>query len=490
MSETETKLRASAMGAIGWSVAQNWGGRIFTFLLFLVLARLLTPLEFGLASAALIVLTIIGQVAEFGYGDALVQRRDYIDADANLPFVISLGLALALAVATVMGASSIEGWLGVTGLSPIIAVVAPIAPLTTISLFQEIAYRRAIQYKRLALRVFIASVIAGCVAVAAGYLGYGVWSLVIQSYVAVIIGIVWLWWRPVWKPSAVLRVKSFWELTAFGLPVVASRLLDMGALRFFEAKMIGQFGLALFGFYAVGSRLYQTLNQMLFSALNDVSMSILSRVSHDVERTGNIYLRTITIASLTFAPIYVVVASVISEVSSVLFGAKWSGVEQYALPLLLLGAVQSVQFLNGPYLSSLGRPGRVFVVGSLRSIALIGLLLFYPIKDIIELLHIFVLTQLVGTPFSFWVTARELKLSVFEVVGSVLPGSVACLLGYLAVSYLRPIIATQIDNAFLLGVALGAAFAGIFLVTASLLGFAQLRDAIGFLLRRQLPKTA
>lgn len=477
-----------ALRGVAWSAAQNWGGRIFTFVLFVVLARLLSPAEFGLAAAAAIIVTLLGLVAEFGFGDAIVQRRHYDPADANLPFFASVAAAIVLAVVCFTFAETIEGLLDAPGLAPVVMALCAVAPLSTISLFQEIQYRRHFEFRKLAFRVFVANFIAGMVAIACAVAGLGVWSLIAQTFIAAAVGLVWLWHKPLWHPSFDLRPAAFVELARFGLPVVTQRVVDFGAARFFEVMLLGRYGLAIYGLYAAGSRLYLTLMQLLQTALNDVSLTILSRIGHDRDRMAQIYERTITMSALLFAPIFVVCAAVIPEISAVLFGANWEGVEDVARPLLLLGAVQAVQFLNGPYLSARGRPGTVLAISSLKNIAIVLGVLFLPSSDLVRFVQIFVLVQLVGTPVSFAVTMHELGVPTVRFLRNLAPATIGCIGAYLAVDWARPLFVFYLPGDFVNGLALGMVFGLCYVLLILAFGFRQVKAAVGFVKNRFRPE--
>lgn len=436
-SSPQRSISALAMHGVLWSVVQNWGGRLFTFLLFIVLARILTPTEFGQASAALIVLMLISLVAEFGFGDAIVQRRDLRDDDVNLPFYVSVAVSICLTVTSILSADRIETWLGAPGLAPIVIALVGVAPLTTISLFQEVNYRRHLAFRTLALRVLASNLVAGIAAIGCALVGGGVWSLVAQSYVATLVGLVWLWRRPIWMPGRALHPTSFAALMRFGSAVATMRLVDFAATRFFEVMLIARYGMASYGLYAAGAKLYQTLMQLLQSALNDVSLTVLSKISDDRERVARIYLQTITLAAMIFAPIFVACAAVSPEISSVLFGARWDGIDAVARPLLLLGAVQSVQFLNGPYLASRGRPGLLAGTALIKSAGIVAVTLSLATDNMAGFVYMFIFAQLLATPLSFGFVLIELRISLITLVLRMVPPIVGCAAADFIVGRLR-----------------------------------------------------
>jgi O-antigen/teichoic acid export membrane protein len=473
-----------ATRGILWSIAQNWGGRAFTFVLFIVLARFLTPTDFGLASAAALVLMLIAMVAELGFGDAIVQRKDLTAADINLPFFVSVGCSVALAITTIFLSKRIEKWLSVAELSPVLIAVCITAPLSTVSMFQEVNYRRHFAFRQLAFRVFIANLIAGPLAIACALMGGGVWSLVVQSYVTVVVSLIWLWKSPYWVPSLVLEWSKFRQLSRFGISVVSMRLIGFVSLRFVEFIIVARFGVAAFGLYAAGSRIYFTMLYMLQTSLTDVSLAVLSKISDDRERTLNAYEQAITLAATTTSPLFVFTAALSPEICDVLLGSKWNGVSTLAQPLLLLGALQCVQFLNGSYLSARGRPSWVLVTVISKMVAVVLCLSFVPTKDVIGLVTVFVVAQLVEIPFSYWFVARDLQYPLASIFKILAPAFISNAVAFVAVQLMRHLIEGVIPWSLALGAVLGLVYVLVYLTALSLTGRAQINQVKVFVLNR------
>ncbi|MDB5651428.1 MAG: succinoglycan transport protein [Hyphomicrobiales bacterium] len=465
----ETSLEdigAAATSGIFWSVVQTWGARAFTFILFVLLARVLSPTDFGVASAALALLTFAGTMAEFGFGDAIVQRRGLSDEDINLPFYVAVAGSACLAVAAAVGSGALEHALNVPGLAPVVVALAASAPRNTLSTFQEVSYRRQMAFRPLALRIFAANLAAGPAAIICAYAGLGVWSLVVQAYVAAVVGLLWLWRKPVWFPGLVLRTQSFRELARFGASLALMRLIDFAGTRFPDVLILARYGVEAFGLFTVGAKLSQVLMQLLQSALNDVSLSVLSRLSHDRARMAEIYLRAMTMAVYVAAPLFVCAAALAPEICAVLFGARWTGVDEIARPLLLLGALQCVQFLNGPYMSARGRPSAVLLVAIVKhSIVAAGLLLL-PKGDVAWMVTLFALLQVAAAPVSFGLALGELGLVPRLLLAVLWPAVMACFIADRAVAVLRPLAHTgsPLVDGPVLGLAFALSFAAVVIV--------------------------
>jgi O-antigen/teichoic acid export membrane protein len=474
-------LAPVAMRSMFWSLVQNWGGRMTSFVQFVILAQYLSPQDFGLAAAATIITVFITLVAEFGFADALIQRRDLKPEEVNLPFYLAVGTSVAMAIGAILAAPLFESWLNVRGLAIVLMALSPIAPITTVSLFQEAYFKRELAFKPLAFRVMIANVVATCVSVPCAILGLGVWSLVVQSYLAAIIGTVWIWHKPLWKPGRDLRPGAARELFRFGFFVLAMRVLDFGATRLIEVLMIGRHGVKAYGYYTASSRLNQTLMDLLQSALNDVSLSLLSKISSQRERIAAVYRTSIAIAGNLVPPVFVCVAALSPEICAVLFDARWNGIDRIATPLFLLGAVQSLQFFSRPYLNARGRSELVLVISTVKFLIVVAVIVLAPSRSIFDLITYFVLAQLASAPVSFGLTARELRLPFYQIYVDLLPIAISCAAGYFAAGAARGVVGPYTGGSPLLsGIALGVVFGAAYAAVILLIGRRQLFVMIDF----------
>ncbi|TBW32962.1 lipopolysaccharide biosynthesis protein [Siculibacillus lacustris] len=477
-------IGTTAMRGLLWSAAQNWGGRLITFAMFAILARLLTPADYGVASAALVVVAFVTMVSEFGFGDAIIQRRDLKPEDVDLPFVVSVATSFLLSGVIVAFAGAFEVWLKAPGLTPILIGLGALAPIMTLSVFQEINYKRVFAFRTLAFRVLIANVVGGVAAVAAAGLGAGVWSLVLQSYVTALVGLIWLWWSPMWRPQWRFTVESLRPLGRFALPVITMRIVDFVSSRVVELIIIRQFGIAAFGVYSVGARLYQILLILLQSVLNDVSLPVLSTVADDRERLGRIYLQSVNFSTFLATPIFVLFAALSPEICDVLFGAKWAGVDAISLPLLLVGAVQCVQHLNGPYMTARGRPGKTLVLGLIKYMIIIVGLLAVSFDRIDHLVAYYAVLQLAVTPLSFAVAAHELGLSYLKVARILFVGGIGCAIAFFGVVVARPFVSPILPHGILSGIALGLVYSACLLAFYVMFARRQLGEIIRFVTTR------
>lgn len=467
-------IKRRALSGLFWALLQNWSAKGLSFVLFLILARLLTPTELGVAAAINVVIALVSLIAEQGFSDAIVQRRDLKDDDINLPFFSSLGMASVLALSVAMLSSQIERWMNVPGLAPLLVVATASLPLTAMSMFQEAIYRRQLLFKQVAVRMLTTATIAGAVAVACAYVGMGSWSLVVQAIVMNALNVLWLWYRPLWRPSRRINTRAYGEIVRFSGNVLVSRVLDVVGTRSIEVLIAALHGAAALGLYAVGARVFQTMMQLLTTAVANVSLGALSRFAHDIQRLQRAFIKTVIASAAVGMPVFVAGSAVSHELALFLFGSKWAAAGDVMGVLLLLGALQCIQFVNGPTFSALGRPRYLAWMATIKAVAAIAAISLVPTDDILELTIVFALSQAITTPLTYALLARCLQLSIMSIVRELLPFTVAAAAAYSSVYFSRELIESEPTPLVIALTLLLLLYGAVYCLLAMLLGRRQI----------------
>lgn len=458
-------LRARAIGGFVWSAIENWGARGVAFATSLVLARMLSPELFGIAAAAGLVLALVPLVAEFGFSDAIIQRRGLRDEDVMLPFGLATGVAVGAAGAIVLFSETIAAWLGIAEHRWFLVAIACTVPLAIPLGFQDAIYRRRLHFRLLAVRGLVAAVVAGAAGIAVAFAGFGLWTFVVQAWLGTLITLVWLWWRPLWKPTWRTAPESFGPLLRFGLPTLAQRLVYFASTRMVDVLIATQIGLAAYGLYALGSKLYQTLLELLQGAFFKVTFSLLSQISDERERVVNAYEETVSLAASVASPVFVLLAVLSPEIADVLFDARWTGIEDIMRPLMLLGAVLGVQHMNGAFLSAAGKPGLTLITGVTRSVLVIAALFAFRGDSAQAITWTFVFASLAAAPLSFFVVTRTIGASRRRIATNIFGPWLAAAIAYVLTAGARTPLAEIVGLPLLRGVILGGLFTAVYMAS-------------------------
>ena len=194
-------LRQKAAKGVAWSAIENLGTQAIYFVVFLVLARLLQPEEFGLVSLAGVFISFMMVFADQGLSDAIVQRQDLEPEHLDTAFWINLGICALLAIFTFAAAGSVSSFFHQPQLKPIIAWLSLSFLFNGFSSVQQSLLRRQLAFRALAVRSLVATFASGIVGVVMALMGFGVWSLVAQQLINRVLAILGLWWASDWRPG-------------------------------------------------------------------------------------------------------------------------------------------------------------------------------------------------------------------------------------------------------------------------------------------------
>jgi PST family polysaccharide transporter len=372
-------LQARVARGFSWTLLDVWGRQALNLGVFVVLANLLLPADFGLVALAAVFVALAQAVVDQGLGDAIIQRKDITRSHVDTAFWAALAVGVALTAGMVLLAGPIATALDEPGLEDVLRVLSLTFVLSAMSSIQIGLLRRRLAFKSLALRTFLAVAAGGAAGIALAYLGFGAWALVGQQVVAATVTVLALWWFLPWRPSLHFSRAEFGELYAFGVRVMGSDVLNFVS-RNADNLLIGALlGTVPLGFYAVGYRILETTQQLLISITRKVTFPALAALQSEPERMQRAFFRLTKAGSAVIMPGYIAMALMAPELIVVVFGDRWADSGPVASALFLCGPALSVQAFSGPLLYAAGHPGVFLRFQVIRMVAnVIGFIIAVP----------------------------------------------------------------------------------------------------------------
>jgi PST family polysaccharide transporter len=397
-------LQERVARGLTWTLIDTWGSQLLGLVIFVLLARLLLPVDFGLVALAAVFVAFAQLMVDQGLGDAVVQRPTLTRRQLDTAFWASILTGLIITVAGVVLAIPIAIVLGDRRLEPILQVLSATFLLTALSSIQMGLLRREMAFRSLAIRKLTAVALSGVVGVGMALAGFGAWSLVGQQIANALVSVVMLWAVTPWRPSLEFSRQDFRELFGFGIHIVGGDALNFVS-RNTDRLLIGVFlGPVALGLYAVGYRILDTSQQILVNAARRLVFPTFSRLQHDRERMRRAYSRMNRASSTLTLPGYVGLALVAQEAIVVLFGGRWAVSGPVATMLFLIGPVLTVGAFSGALFNAVGHPEvtlRFRLVTTAVNVAgfLIAVLVF---RDILAVAMAFVLRGYLLLPLNLY----------------------------------------------------------------------------------------
>lgn len=347
--------------ALLWSAIQNWGERLSSFVIFVLLARLLDAETFGVMAIAGALVTFLQLLVENWLVDAVVQQKDLRPGHVAGGFWLNVALGSALGGWLAAGAGLAASQFACPELAPVLRWLALLLPLSALGSMHTGLLCRRMQFRSLAARRLGSSLVAGGLALVLAWRGHGLAALVTQPLVASLLSTIILWssdpWRPAWpwRAGAMPR-EDLRELLMFSRSVAGVHLLNFVNARL-DQLLVGYFlGPVQAGLYALGRRMLALLTSVQTGVVQQVALSWFARLQTDREQFKRRYLQLHEAMSVVCLPTFLGVFLVADPLVTAMCGPEWSASAAVIRPLMLIGVLQALCYLKTAALVGAGHP--------------------------------------------------------------------------------------------------------------------------------------
>jgi O-antigen/teichoic acid export membrane protein len=349
-------LRAAAFGAFKWSLLGEIASRSIGPIVFIALARLLRPEDFGVVAAATVAVSFSQVFWDAGLARALIQRPDDDSAAADAVFWINLGLGIALMLVLMCGAGPLAMFFGDQRIAAVLRVLALQLPLAAVcSVFTALMYRR-FAFRQLFWVRLATGAAPGLAAVPLALYGWSYWSLVAGVLTGQVLQLALLRSATRWRIERKIDRAVAVQLLSFGKWSAASGLLGW-LYGWLDAIVVGHYlGSHDMGLYRTGNTFVTLTFGLIFSPLLPVLYSLFSRAQYDLSRLRAALAMVVHAIALISVPVGLGLLSARSELAGIVFGQQWSGI---GLVIGFLGISHAIGWIagaNGELYRAIGKP--------------------------------------------------------------------------------------------------------------------------------------
>ncbi|GMR19028.1 MAG: lipopolysaccharide biosynthesis protein [Patescibacteria group bacterium] len=435
----EPGLKSKIFKGVSWMAASKIVNRGFILLTTLILARLLSPRDFGLVASAIVVFNFLTLFSNSGLGVAIAQSKEDLDEDdLSTIFWPNLLLGVILFGLSFAASSLVASFFGDAKVRPILIGLSVSLVTDSFSTVHVGYLTRIMDFRTLSIREIIASLGYGVSAVIGALLGWGAWALVFGYLVKSVLNAATLWFSVSWRPSLVFNWRTFKRIYAFGLKLVGN-----GFIEFFRRNtdrgLIGRIlGTSTLGVYSIAYSLIMIPRDQITPLVTRVLLPAYSRIQDDNARLEKAYLRAVQYVSLVTVPVALGLAATAPELIEVLFGSKWLGAVAPLQYLSIAGALLSINPVLGYVLVAKGRPGIFVAWNFVRTLFTMGFIYLGLIwGGLTGVAAGFSLAVLLDTPITQYISIRPVGGSMRALWKAILPVFGATLLMVAAVFGLR-----------------------------------------------------
>lgn len=368
-------LKKATISGMGWSFVESIFKQGTNVIIAIILARILSPVEFGLVGILMIFITISQTIVDSGFSSALIRQSICTDEDYSTVLLTNLSISIGLYALMYVVAPFIAAFFNEDALNQLLKVIGIVLIINAFGIIQRVQLVRELNFKKQAWISFIASFISGIIGISAAIYGMGVWSLLIKIILEQLVEVLILWGTNKWKPIIIFSITSFKSLFGFGSKLMISGIIDSIFRRVFYFVIGKYFNVATLGYYTQADQLGNLPVQNLTRTIQRVSYSSLSKVKDDMKNLKN-HFRTITnLVMLISCPLMLGIAAMADTIVIVLLGERWAPAIPFLRLMAITGMLYPLHSLNLNIIQIKGRSDIFLKLEIIKKILIIPIIL-------------------------------------------------------------------------------------------------------------------
>lgn len=414
-------LKQQTISGLTWSFIDNFSNIGIQFIIGIILARLLSPSEFGLIGMITIFISVSQSFIDSGFSHALIRKQDCTQSDYSTVFFFNMIVGLLFYLILFFSANAISLFYNEPILKELIQVLGFTIIIGAFTIIQRTRLTKEINFKLQTRISVIASIGSGVIGIIMAYYGFGVWSLVWKMFFQTLINSLLLWIWNKWIPSLIFDIKAFKQFFYFGYKILLGTLISTIYQNVYYL-IIGKFFTASqLGYYTRAEQFSKLPSSNITGVIQRVSYPILSQLQGDPIMLKRGYKRLIKTTMFISFVLMLGMSAVATPLVLTLIGAKWSSSVLYLQLLCFSYMFYPLHVLNLNVLNVKGRSDLTLRLELLKTFLVIPIIIvgiFFGIKAM--LFGVIIISFLVYFLNSYW-TEKLIDYSVKEQLGDILP---------------------------------------------------------------------
>ena len=350
-----SSLKQKTIKGVVWSSVQRFGTMAITFASNIILARLLSPDDYGCIGMLMIFISLSASFIDGGFGSALIQKKEPTNEDYSTIFYWNIALSLVLYGVLFMCAPLIASFYRIPLLSDVLRVQGVVLIFNALSIIQQNQLRKKLLFKKLAIVNITSALVSLGVAIVMAYKGYGVWALVAQQISLSVINAIMFWIVGHWAPDRVFSWQSFKELFKFGGFMLLSHLFGTLSNEI-QGLLVGRmFNPATMGLYTQAYRLEGSAATATSSIIDQVTYPVLASYQDNRPHFVSALNRFIQIPAFVCSLVMMVMIVVAKPLIILLYSAKWVDCVPYFQILCTAGLAVCLQGSANNAIAAVGK---------------------------------------------------------------------------------------------------------------------------------------
>lgn len=424
-------LKQKTLSGFIWTSAGMLGNGLMSFLVTMVLARILLPYDFALVELLLIFLAISNVIVDSGFSQAIIRDDNPSDEDLSSVFYFNIALSFTLYILLFFVAPYISDYFEVPELTLLSRVVFLVIIFNSFSIIQNATLNRNLDFAAVNKSSVIGSFLAGGISIIMAFTGFGIWSLIANMVLLPFFRSIILWYHSSWRPQKTFSVKSVKRYFAFGGFLMIQGIIDAISTNLVSLLIGKVYTKNDLGYFSQGNKLNGYIIFPFNAIVQKVTYPILSKIKNEEERLKEGYRMIVGVVMFVFIPIMFLSIGASENIIITLFGQKWAEAGIY-LKIASIGAILfPLQMVCTNIIMIKGKTKTMLIYAFIKQGLRIILLLAFINKGVITLAIIFSLSTLIGSILYMSLGMKYIKYSIIELLCDMYKTIIASTIGLL-----------------------------------------------------------
>lgn len=410
-----------------WRFAERCGAQAVSFLVSIILARLLAPEAYGTIALAMVFINILQVFVDSGMGTALIQKKDADDLDFSSVFYFNIAACLVLYAGLFLAAPSIAQFYGDPALTALVRALSLTVVVSGVRNIQQSYVSRHLLFKRFFFSTIGSTLASAVVGIAMAYAGFGVWALVGQSLSNVVTGTIILWATVPWRPRRMFSWQRLKSLLSFGWKLLVSSLLDTGYNNL-RSLIIGKlYSSADLAYYNQGDKLPNLVITNINTSIDSVLLPTMANEQDDPARVRSMTRRAIKTSTYVMAPLMMGLAACAEPLVRLMLTEKWLPCVPYLRIFCITYMFWPIHTANLNAIKALGRSDLFLKLEIVKKAVGLVLLLCTMRHGVMAMAYSLLLSSVLSQIINAWPNRKLLRYHYLNQLADILP---ALLLAY------------------------------------------------------------
>lgn len=470
-----------------WRFAERCGAQFVTFIVSIVLARLLLPEDYGQIALITVFITLMQVFVDSGLGTALIQKKDADDLDFSSVFYFNFAVCLILYAVMFMGAPFIAEFYEDASLTPIVRVISLTIVISGVKGIQQSYVSRHMLFKKFFYSTLGGTIFSAFLGIALAYLGFGVWAIVAQQLSNTTIDTLILWLTVKWRPKKMFSWKRLKKLLSFGWRMLVSSLVDT-VYNNIRSLIIGKmYSSSDLAYYDQGKKFPNVIVGNINTSIDSVLLPTMASAQDDKNRVKIMTRRAIKTSTYVMAPLMMGLAFCAEPIVRLVLTDKWLPCVPFLRIFCITYMFYPIHTANLNAIKAMGRSDLFLKLEIAKKVVGMALLLSTMWFGVMAMAYSLLISSVLGQIINSWPNRKLLNYGYLEQLKDILPGIalavfMGCCVNLVELFHLSSLVTLLIQ------IPLGAL---IYIVASALLhleSFEYMRDLIRPMIRKTIRK--